>query len=388
MFSLKLSKNEEDRAREIHEKSIVIDMLSGDPPRSRYSDKMIAKIDEWLDQKLPPSKRRDELEKLEMSEIIDNLKVRNELYLGDWEKSGVTCISTTLNTNNLVDSLKSFAPWIYKFDNLKDNLVKVTSANDIEKAKKEKKHSVIFNFQNTTNIGWDVDLIDLFYWLGIRIWQLTYNPRNYVGTGCTERNDSGISEFGCRVIERMNKLGILVDVSHCGYLTTMDALNVSKKPVAFTHSLCKAVRDYPRGKTDEQIKAMAEQEGVMGIVTVPFFVNNPWQSTLDDVLNHVEHVINLVGINYVGIATDHGTVFPKRLSDEMNKELLDTTRGVPSGFRPEHQVDFNETGPKGMQNWTEWPNITRGLVSRGYSDQDIKKVLGENWIRLFKKVWK
>ncbi|HAZ32021.1 MAG TPA: dipeptidase, partial [Dehalococcoidia bacterium] len=249
---------------------------------------------------------------------------------------------------------------------------------DIEQAKEEGRRAVILNFQNTTHMGTDLDKLGFFYDLGVRIIQLTYNMRNFVGDGCTERTDCGLSNFGIQVVKRMNELGILVDLSHCGHKTTMDAIEISIRPVAFTHAFCRKLRQHDRGKTDEELKALAEKGGYCGIVVVPFFLAKESPS-LDHFLDHLEHAIELMGIDKVGVGTDWGVVYPEPLRARLNEEVKRI------GFREEHNVDWGAV-TEGFNDWRDWPNITYGLVSRGYSDEEIKGILGGNFLNIFREV--
>jgi len=275
------------------------------------------------------------------------------------------------------NALMDIALWMRKFDSL-DWLVKATSLKDIAQAKKEGKRAVILNFQNTTHIGTDLDKLDFFYNLGVRVIQLTYNMRNFVGDGCTERTDARLSNFGVQVVKRMNELGILVDLSHCGHKTTMDAIEISTRPVAFTHAFCRELNEHDRGKTNEELKALAENNGYCGIVVVPFFLAEESPS-LNHFLAHLEHAIEIMGIDKVGIGTDWGAVYPEPLRIRLNEE------SKRIGFRKEHNVDWGAT-VEGFKDWKDWPNITYGLVSRGYSDNEIKGILGGNFLRIFEEV--
>jgi membrane dipeptidase len=176
----------------------------------------------------------------------------------------------------------------------------------------------------------------------------------------------------------MNELGILVDLSHCSEATTLDAIDTSTKPVAITHSFCKALSDHDRGKSDDVIRALGEAGGYFGILTVPFFITTEPTATLDHFVAHFDRVVDLIGPQHVGIGTDWGVHFPKPLVDMLNEEM------ARLGFREEHRVDWGAT-VEGFRDWREWPNITRALVSRGYSDEQIEGFLGGNFLRVFER---
>jgi len=260
--------------------------------------------------------------------------------------------------------------------------VKATTLKDIKQAKVQGKYAIIMGFQDSEHFGRDLDKLQCFYDLGIRVIQLTYNLRNFVGSGCTERADGGLSLFGIEAIKRMNELGILVDVSHCGYQTMADAIEVSSAPVAVTHAFPHKLYDHDRGKTDEQMQALAAKNGYFGVVTLPCFLRDVFQkqASLDDVLDHIDHVARIMGVDKIGIGTDAlPSQFPKVLADASDRAVL------TMGFKKEHKID---TGAvlQGFEDFRKWPNVTRGLVSRGYTDEEIKGILGGNFLRIFREV--
>jgi membrane dipeptidase len=299
------------------------------------------------------------------------------------ELSGVDVFHMTaivLGYEPLESAIAGLALWQRKFD-LLDYLIKVTSFKDIERAKALGKRAIILGFQDTENLGRDLNKLQWFYDSGIRIIQLTYNLRNFVGNGCTERTDGGLSLFGVEVVRRMNELGIIVDVSHCGHKTTMDTIEISKDPVAFTHSFSHRLYNHDRGKIDEAICALADRDGYFGVLACPFFLSDLSQkeASLNDVLDHIEYVGRTMGIEKVGIGTDWPGPMPEQVVARVKEKVLSI------GFREEHQPTPDAV-MRGFRDRREWHNITRGLVSRGYSDSEIKGILGGNFLRLFKQV--
>ena len=372
-----LSEEEEERAEHLHKESIVVDTLADGP--MVFSQDMLKRLDELIEKNASTAAILDEMDRMSAQEMVEG---RLREYKEWWEASGVDVVSATVGAFGETpftyeNTLRDIALWTRKFDSL-DWLVKATTTKDIEQAKRAGKRVVILNFQNTTHIGTDLDKLDFFYNLGVRIIQLTYNMRNFVGDGCTERTDGGLSNFGVQVVKRMNELGILVDLSHCGHRTTMDAIEISTRPVAFTHVFCHKLHEHDRGKTDFELKALAERRGYCGLVVVPFFLakENP---SLDHFLDHLEHAQEMMGIDNVGIGTDWGAVYPKPLLGRLNEEVKRI------GFREEHNVNWGAV-TEGFKDWRDWPNITYGLVSRGYSNNEIKGILGGNFLRIFKEV--
>ncbi len=233
------------------------------------------------------------------------------------------------------------------------------TVEDILEAKEKDKLAVILQFQNSLPIEHDMRLLEVWYKLGVRIMQLTYNPRNLVGDGCYEKTNCGLSEFGHKVVEEMNRIGLVIDLSHVAPKSANEAIEMSKDPIIFSHSNAKALADVNRNITDDQIKAVAEKGGVIGIGTPSFIVKKDGEktgTTIIDFVNHIDYMVKLVGSDYVGIGTDYTE-----------------GRGPP---------DFC------FKSITDLVDVAAELLERGYSDQDVKKIMGENWLRVFKKVWK
>ena len=259
----------------------------------------------------------------------------------------------------------------------------IRSGSDIEAAKRENKVGALPNFQDTTAIGTDLKNLDMFFDLGVRQIQLTYNWRNLVGDGCLERTGAGLSYYGLELVEKMNELGIVVDVSHSGHRTSMDAIEASTKPILFSHTNCKAIYYHPRNKSDEAIKALAKKGGVMGMTLLSWFVSENSPSTLDDLLEHFDHAIRLVGPDHVGIGSDMG------LPGWRVTEPDHIWEAVKSGYSAR---SWDLVRPKyppfiaAVNNARRYLTIAEGLQRRGHSLSDIQKVLGLNFLRVYKEV--
>jgi membrane dipeptidase len=200
-----------------------------------------------------------------------------------------------------------------------------------------------------------------------------------IGNGSTERTDGGLSDFGVAVVDRMNKVGMAVDVSHSGDHTTLDACSVSKQPVLFTHSNCRALNDHPRCKTDEAIKKMAATGGVMGITGVRMFVTAKEPTTIEDALNHYDHVAKLVGVEHLGVGSDIGLDGYDALPEPIRKRLHAGYKSVYA-FRDKDDIE-------GLDHPKRMFDLTEGLIRRGYSDQNIEAILGGNFRRVLKQIW-
>jgi membrane dipeptidase len=224
------------------------------------------------------------------------------------------------------------------------------------------------------------DDVDFFWGLGQRVSQLTYNARNLLGNGSTERRDEGLSDFGVAIVERMNKVGMAVDVSHSGDRTTLDAFEVSKKPVLITHSNCRSLNpNHPRCKTDEAIKAMAAKGGVMGITEVRMFVSPKEPTTVDSMLDHFDYVAKLVGVEHLGVGSDIDLIGYDGMPPEELKNLKAGYKGS-YGFRDKVDLDG--------YNFSKRPlDLAEGLLARKYSDANIELILGGNFRRVLKEIW-
>jgi membrane dipeptidase len=254
----------------------------------------------------------------------------------------------------------------------------VGRAADLDTAKANKKIAVIMGIQNADHFREPKD-VKAFYQLGQRCSQLTYNSQNFIGTGGTDRIDGGISDFGVEIIKAMNEVGMLIDVSHCGDKTTLDAIELSPKPIAITHSNCRALNDHPRLKTDEAIRALAAKGGVMGITGVRMFVRNTEPTTVEHMVDHIDHVVKLVGIEHVGIGSDSDLNGYDDMPEKQNKELR---AAYKSSYAFRDKIDTD-----GFDHPKKVFDLTDALVRRGYSDDDITLVLGGNFRRLLGATW-
>jgi membrane dipeptidase len=259
-----------------------------------------------------------------------------------------------------------------------DTFLRIDTPERLDTVKPSGKIGILLGVQNSEHFR-RLDDIDFFYNFGQRVSQLTYNSRNMIGNGSTERTDGGLSDFGVAVVDRMNKVGMAVDVSHSGDQTTLDACTVSKQPVLFTHSNCRALNPHVRCKTDEAIKKMAATGGVMGITGVRMFVSAKEPTTIEDVLNHYDHVAKLVGVEHVGVGSDIGLDGYDALPEPIRQRLH---AGYKSsyGFRDKDDIE-------GLDHPKRMFDLTEGLIRRGYSDQNIEAILGGNFRRVLKQIW-
>lgn len=295
--------------------------------------------------------------------------------------------------------LRTFARFQVVCDSLPGQVVKVIRAADARRAFAEGKYGMLFSSNSPPAMGGFTDGHDLLDWLGVfhrlgyRMMHLTYDRRNWVADGCYERTDAGLSDFGCYVVERMNDLGIMADVAHAGVQTALDAARVSRAPIVASHTVCRALHEHPRGETDEALRAIAETGGFAGITCIPQFLAE--SGTIVDLLDHIDHAVNVMGIDHVTIGTDVG----------YGVELPDGPRGLPRprggriGDAPPirrppvaSMSGAPAAGPDESENrvgslcWVAWPYFTVGLKMRGYSDEQVGKIIGGNALRVLEEV--
>ena len=313
--------------------------------------------------------------------VIDGLVVSNwsrEVF-ADMRKGGLTAANCTCSVwEGIKGTLNNIAHWKYSFETNKDLILQVKTSNDIHAAKKSNRTGIILGWQNTSGIEDHIDYLGIFKDLGVGIMQLTYNTQNLVGSGCYESHDSGLSDFGRDVVDEMNRLGILIDLSHVGAKTSDDAIRYSKKPVAYSHCLPSGLKDHPRNKTDEQLKFIADCGGFIGVTMFPPFLKNGANSTIDDYVEAIDYVVNLVGEDCIGFGTD----FTQGHDDSFFQWI---THDKGSGRK---LVEFGEiSNPLGLQTLGEYPNLTEALLRGGWSENKVRKIMGENWLRLLREVW-
>ena len=297
-------------------------------------------------------------------------------------EGGVTAISTTIvddnYPSNFTDCCKAIHQYYLLEETLPDKVIIAAKSSDIERARQEGKLAVIMSTQGAFCFEQDLRYISLLNRLGLKIVQLTYNQQCHIGSGAFEAHDSGLTRFGQQCIYEMNRVGMLIDLSHVGRRTCLDAIETSADPVILSHSSCYDVAKHTRNANDEQIKALAAKGGVICLNAHGFVCHKEVgvQGTLEDYMAHFEYLGELVGPDHMGIGTDIYEYYTKQYWECKTKLLYNS----PWMF----ETVFN----RDVQRVDQYINITRGLVALGFSDEDIRKILGESLIRVFKEVWK
>jgi membrane dipeptidase len=305
---------------------------------------------------------------------------------------GLTAVVVDLSAfpRNLPNALQALTQWNAMFRKQDSGFVKVLKVLDIEAAKRQKKLGIILACQDasildasTTSVDdYNIQNLYLFYDLGLRALQLTHNERNAVGDSFREKSNAGLSRLGEKVVEEMNSLGMLIDLSHCSDQTTLEAIRLSKKPCAITHAGCRTLYPTLRNKSDEQIRALSERGGVIGIFNMSLYLTDREATTIDDVVSHIDHAVKVGGIDHVSFGSD-GPVLELLMEEELKGHQVYAKRnlGLPGAERIPSHVRVRElNSPKRLFNLGE------ALSKRGYKDDAIEKIIGGNFVRLFRDV--
>jgi membrane dipeptidase len=323
----------------------------------------------------------------ERSVAIDGLQICNwsrEIF-EEQHAAGLTAVNCTCSVwEGFDETMENVGVFRARIAEHADILRPVHALADVAAAKEEGRVGIILGFQNTWPLEDRLDRLELFHGLGVRIIQMTYNTQNLVGAGCWESHDGGLSDYGRDVLAEMNRLGIVADLSHVGSQTAADVVTASTQPVVYSHVCPHALNPHPRNKTDEQIRAIVERGGLVGITLLPWFLRADGEATRDDYLRAIEHVIDVAGEEHVGIGTDfmqgYGIEFLTWLRRDKGVGRL--LAPMPDPDKP--LVD----APTGLERVATLPALTEAMEQRGWSEQRIERVLGLNWLRLLGDVWR
>lgn len=313
--------------------------------------------------------------------------LRDKHYVDWYIEGGVTVAAPTVGaTENAATALRTIAGWNAFIARNAAKLTQVASVAAMREAKRTGRLGLLYHFQGTDPVEDDPELVYAYKALGIGIMQLCYNVRNRVGDGADERQDSGLSYFGVNLIKVMNEARVIVDCSHTGVRTSLDAVANSAWPVIVSHGNPRALKNSRRNLPDELIKAIAGSGGVIGAVGFPAFVSDDAQPTLDRFIDHIAYLADLVGIDHVGLGIDYYNaqhmVMPLEEAQRYYASLI--ACGI---WRADTYPPPPHCYPDGIATPRELPNLTRRLLERGFKEDDVRKVLGENWLRVYGTVW-
>ena len=317
----------------------------------------------------------------------------NAREIADVRASGLTAAHLTVGNVGTMSPLDAFeqimrsiAHWERQIDSSPEVFSRIRCAADISAAKRDSRTGLIYGLQDGVAFEDDLDRLDTLHRFGIRVIQPTYNRRNLLGDGSMEPADAGLSRTGVDAIAKMNALGILVDLSHCGRRTAADAIAASKKPLAFTHTGCAAIAEHPRHRTDAEIRAVAEGGGVIGIYVMPYLSRGK-QPTAADVVAHLEHALSVAGSDHVSIGTD-GNLSATTLTDDYKARFRENIRsrqetGIAAPFETEEGYLFAND----LNTPRRFETLGELLLKRGHSEVTVSKVLGGNLARVFADTW-
>ncbi len=381
---LKPTPAELERGLRLHAESVVFDSY-GFSPRAAVDG---SKLAEAIEAGASGLELEDLREDMSMTRYVTDPAEQQE-YRDAWRVSGVTCIFQNAGEEGQdpLRLIKRLARFTYATDLLRDFVAKAAVPEDVRAAKREGRHCLYLTgngvplTQQWVSVPDELRYLRLFFQLGIRMMHLTYQRRNMIGDGCGETANAGLSDFGRSVVAEMNRVGVIPDCAHSGWQTSLEAARISSKPCVASHTVCAALDGNPhvRSKPDEVIRAIVDSGGFVGICCISQFLKGT--GDLRMLLNHIDYVVKKFGVDHVAIGTD--IAYSSANSAEENKKVPRAPRqreGFRSLWPP---VEFNTT--REMTDslaWTNWPLYTVGLVQRGYSDDDIRKIIGGNVLRV------
>jgi membrane dipeptidase len=388
---LKPSQKDLEHGLELHKNSVVCESYGFSPNSALDGEVMKAAMEAGAsDMEL-----QDMTEEMHMTRHVANATERQE-YMEAWEAAGVTCIVQNAGEEGQapIRMMKRLARFTYVTDMMRDFVFKATTPDDIIAAKKQNRHCLYMLTngvpltQDWISVEDELRYIKIFFQLGVRTMHLTYNRRNMIGDGCAEPANAGLSDFGRAVIAEMNRVGVIADVAHSGWQTSLEAAKASKKPMVASHSGCCAVNVHVRCKPDEVIRAIVDTGGYIGICCIPAFLGR--NGDIAALLDHVDYVAKTFGVDHVTIGTDVAYVSRNEKQEQAKIPKRRPARNRWSNFWPPNDPMYDKRWQQPQQReslaWTNWPLFTVGLVQRGYADEDIQKILGGNVLRVARAV--
>jgi membrane dipeptidase len=322
-----------------------------------------------------------------MAGLHDDLIVIDGLIISRWSRSvfkdmrkgGLTAANCTCSVwEGCAATMRNIAEWKRMLRDNADLITQVYTSADIGRAKREGKTGIILGFQNIAAFEDQLGYIQLFKEVGVGVAQMAYNTQNLVGTGCYESHDPGLSDFGREVVNEMNRVGIMCDLSHVGAKTSEDVILVSKKPVAYTHVLPAALKAHPRNKSDDELKFIANHGGFIGVTMFSPFLAKGNDASIEDYVAAIDYVVGIAGEEGVGIGTDF-----TQDQDGAFFDWLTHDKGYARRL-----VNFAEVvNPEGMRKIGDFPNLTQAMEKAGWPERKIRRVMGENCVRVLGEVW-
>ena len=323
---------------------------------------------------------------IDMNFKIDNLQYCNwsrEIF--EFNRSaGLDAVHVTIAYHEDYDELLiEIKKWEKLFKENSDIIFQGKNYKDIDKANKEKKTAIFFGFQNCSPIEDDIKLVEKIYQLGCRFMQLTYNNQSLLATGCYEKVDSGVTNFGQEVIKEMNRLGIVIDMSHSAEKSTLDAIELSEKPIAITHANPSFWHPAKRNKSSDLLKILSDSGGILGLSLYPHHLKNNTDCTLESFCEMVAKTSEIMNVKQIGIGSDLCLNQPDSIVEWMRNGTWSKSKNYGEGSK-------NKSGfpkqPEWFQDARGFSNIEKGLKKVGFSDEEIHGILGNNWYSFYKSI--
>ena len=324
------------------------------------------------------------LNQLKNQILIDGLEYCkwNRAIFEDLWKGGITAVHATLvYWENTEESFAKIKQWERLLIDNSDIICHAKSSQDIIEAKKNNKVAFIFGFQNSAPIANDIFLVQEFFEKGLRFMQLTYNNQTPLGGGCFEPNDSGVSRFGYAVIEEMNRLGMIVDLSHAGKKTCLDTIEFSSKPVAISHANPNFFHKAIRNIDDDILIKLANKGGFIGLSLYPFHLKGGGNCKIEDFCQMIKKLITLIGIDHIGIGSDLCNNWPDEVVMWMRNGKW--TKKIDYGESQNKSVLWPEQ-PSWFKKGSDLKKLYQGMMKNGISEKNIFKILGSNWLEFMK----
>jgi membrane dipeptidase len=322
-----------------------------------------------------------------MAELHQNLVVFDGLIVSRWSRSvfedmrrgGLTAANCTCCVwEGFQATMDNIGAWKRWFREHADLIMPVRTTADIARAKRDGRTGIALGFQNVSAFEDRIEHVELFKELGVGIAQLAYNTQNLVGTGCYESHDGGLSDFGRDVVAEMNRVGMMCDLSHVGPKTSEDTIRVSTQPVCYSHCLPAGLKAHPRNKSDEQLRFIADHGGFIGVTMFPPFLRKGTAATVDDYVEAIDYVVRVAGEDCVGIGTD--------FTQDHDRGFFDwITHDKGTGRKLTEFGDI--VNPAGIRTIGELPNLTAAMARASWPEAKIRKIMGENWLRVLRAVW-
>ena len=317
--------------------------------------------------------------------LIDGLQYCNwsEKIFKQWRASNLTAVHVTISYHEQFrETVSNFEQWNSWFEKYPSLIMPAFYAEDVETASKENKTAVIFGFQNPSPIEDDIGLVEILHRLGGRFMQLSYNNQSLLATGCYEENDPGITRMGKEVIKEMNRVGMVVDMSHSSERSTFEAIELSSRPIVISHANPSFWHPAKRNKSDEIIKELSNSNGMLGFSLYPHHLNNSSQCSLEDFCSMIARTADLIGIDHIGFGSDLCQDQPDSIVEWMR--VGKWTKEIDYGEGSASNPGFPDM-PDWFRDNRDWHNIIEGLKKHGFSNDEINKIKGENWLSFFRK---